>query len=97
MLKTFAIGALLGAAMFATTPSYAQDSMTTFAEGATDAQMRIANGRIDAHRMRQARTRHNAGRSNTGAICANNRAMIRRGASGLKVQKLRSLCIRAGY
>lgn len=38
-----------------------------------------------------------ASRSDTGTICANNRAMIRRGAAGSKVQRLRSLCVRAGY
>lgn len=42
-------------------------------------------------------SRQAASRSNSQAICANNRAMIQKGASGAKVRKLSALCAQAGY
>ncbi|MCW4460992.1 hypothetical protein OK349_04680 [Sphingomonas sp. BT-65] len=40
--------------------------------------------------------RQAASRSNSQAICANNRSMIQQGASSAKVRQLRALCARAG-
>lgn len=42
-------------------------------------------------------SRRTASSSNSQAICANNRAMVRQGASGAKVRKLSALCAQAGY
>lgn len=101
MLSKFLIG--LGVSL-AAVPAMAQDGIyDAMAQGAVDQQVRIANDRIDRHRMSQARNRNSQTRTSRGVTAAQAQACAGKaryraqyGESDSRVRFLYSKCAAAG-